>query len=269
MKKIINTLNLSSNDKKGKKFKLLTYTFHLLNHQMLSEQIIERSISNFWNDKILTNKQITNKHLIISLKGLCSDSTIFTLGQMIRVDINEDSLKFIINKLITILALKDEGYRNKVIVSIIIHYGFVDGKAPVDNRIPEKSNIHQNYKHYKLPTTLDPFKYGFCITENPTPNGHFYVMQSNNGNIYKITQYIDPVTNLVNNNIEVIRNGISGLIYNDQEIKKGVFTRTIGTNKYYCTEENGVEFFHSIKQNNFIKTLNKEVKILRKRNKIL
>ena len=54
---------------------------------------------------------------------------------------------------------------------------------------------------------------------------------------------------------------MSGLIYIDQEIKNGVFTRTIGSNKYYCSEEKGVEFFQCVKQNNFIKILKKEIKI--------
>lgn len=180
---------------------------------------------------------------------------------MIRVDINQDSLNFIINKIQTVLSLKDDGYKNKALNSIILQYGFVDGKAPLDNRILERSNINQNYRHYKLPITMDPLKYGFCVFDEVKEKGHFYIIQSNTGNIYKITQYIDPVTNLVNNNVEVIRNGVSGLIYNDQEISKGVFTRTIGSNKYYCSELNGIEFFQSVKQNNFIKKLNKEVKI--------
>jgi hypothetical protein len=218
-------------------------------------------MKNFCCDKILSNKQKENKHLIVSFRGLCSDSTIFTLGQMIRVDINQDTLNFIINKLQTVLSLKDDGYKNKSINSIYLHYGFIDGKAPLDNRIPERSNINQNYRHYKLPITLDPFKHGILIFNEIKDNGNLYILQSNNGNIYKIIQYLDPITNLVNNNVEVIRNGVSGLIYNDQELRTGIFTRVIGSNKYYCSENKGVEFFQSIKQNNFIKTLNKEVKI--------
>jgi hypothetical protein len=180
---------------------------------------------------------------------------------MIRVDIKQESLNFIINKIQTVLSLKEDGYKNKALNSIILQYGFVEGQAPIDNRIPEKSNIHQNYRHYKLPITLDPLKYGFCIHEEHKEKGHLYILQSNTGNNYKINQYHDPITNLITNNVEVIRNGVSGLIYIDQEIKTGVFTRTIGSNKYYCSEERGVEFFQCIKQNNFIKTLNKEIEI--------
>ena len=59
----------------------------------------------------------------------------------------------------------------------------------------------------------------------------------------------------------MLRYGISGLIYNDQEISKGIFTRMIGINKYYCSLDKGVEFFQSVKQNKYIKTLNKETQI--------
>ena len=180
---------------------------------------------------------------------------------MIRVDIDKNTLEFIINKIKAVLAIKDDAYKSKSLSSIILNYGFVEGKAPVDNRIPEKSNIHQNYRHYKLPITLDPLKYGFCIYDEAKSDSHLFILQALNGNNYKIKQHRDPITDLITNNVEVIRNGVSGLIYIDQEIKNGVFTRTIGSNKYYCSEEKGVEFFQCIKQNNFIKALKKEIKI--------
>lgn len=246
---------------KKEKFKMQSYMFYTLNQEMLSNQLIETSLNLFWSEKILPRKDLENKHLMICFRGLSSDSTIFTLGQMIRVDINEDALKFIINKLQAVLAIKDEGYKTKSINAVIFNYGFIEGKAPIDNRMPEVSNMHLNYRHYKLPITLDPLKYGFCIYEEARENDHFYILQSKNGNNYKITMYKDPELDLVTNTVEVIRSGVSGLIYIDQEIKNGVFTRTIGLNKYYCSEDKGVEFFQCIKQNNYIKSLNKEVKI--------
>ena len=226
MKKIRKLLTANP---KANKFKMQTYQFHLLNEQMLSNNILAlptQSVTKFWEDKIIGNKVLNdqNKHLILSYRALCSDSTIFTLGQMIRVNINQESLSFIINKIQTILQLKDEGYKNKGLNSIIFHYGFLEGNAPTDNRITETSNMHQNYRHYKLPITLDPLKYGLCVFKEVRDKGHFYILQSNTGNIFKILQYVDSITGLVNNNVELIRNGISGLIYNDQEISKGIFT---------------------------------------------
>ena len=79
--------------------------------------------------------------------------------------------------------------------------------------------------------------------------------------MYKIIHYVDPQTNLINNNVEVVRNGHTVLLFNDQELRSGVFTRTIGRTKYYCTLENGVEFNHTVKDNKFIKNLNKEVQL--------
>lgn len=269
--KLINKQNMNKiikTSKKVNKFKMQTYQFHLLNEQMLTNNLISQSISKFWEEKIIGKKvMLENKHLILSYRAsgavqrACSDSTIFTLGQMIRVNITKESLDYIINKVQTILALKDDGYKNKGLNSIILHYGFVEGKAPIDNRIVETSNMHQNYRHYKLPITLDPLKYGTCVFKEVQDKGNFYILQSNTGNLFKILQYVDSVTGLLNNNVELIRNGISGLIYNDQEISKSIFTRSIGANKYYCNEEKGVEFFHSVKQNKYIKTLNKETQI--------
>jgi hypothetical protein len=174
---------------------------------------------------------------------------------MIRVNINESSMEYIIKKIITILSLKNEAYKNKGLNSIIFHYGFVEGKAPAYNiSLENKNNLHQNYRHYKLPMILDPFKYGLLLfEEDRLEHGHFYILQNNNGNTFKILQTIDPITGLIHNNVELIRNGVTGLVYSDQEICNGIFTRCIGSNKYYCSLEKGMEFFHSIKQNKFIK----------------
>jgi hypothetical protein len=187
---------------------------------------------------------------------LAADSTIFTLGPMIRVNINEASMEYIIKKIITILSLKNDGYKNKGLNSIIFHYGFVDGVAPnTKNNVLEKSGIYQNYRHYKLPFFLDPLKYGLLLhEEDRLEQGHFYILQNNNGNTFKILQTIDPITGLIHNNVELFRQGITGLVYTDQEISNGIFTRTIGSNKYYCSLDKGMEFFHTIKQNKFIKT---------------
>ena len=104
-------------------------------------------------------------------------------------------------------------------------------------------------------------KFGTVIHEEARKNGHFYIIQSSIGNVYKIIHYIDPQTNLINNNVEVVRNGHTVLLFYDQELRSGVFTRTIGRTKYYCTLENGVEFNHTVKDNKFIKNLNKEVQL--------
>ena len=122
------------------------------------------------------------------------------------------SLEYIIKKLQNILSIKEDGYKNKSINSIVIQYGFLSGKAPTDTRLPEKSNITQNYKHYKLPIALDPLKFGTVIHEEARKNGHFYIIQSSIGNVYKIIQYVDPQTNLINNNVEVVRNGHTVLL---------------------------------------------------------
>lgn len=235
---------------------------------MLTDKLIETSIKNFWKERVLKYKNLTaaqaqerssHKHLILCYRALAADSTIFTLGPMIRVNINESSMEYIIKKIITILSLKNDGYKNKGLNSIIFHYGFVDGVAPnTKNNVLEKSGIYQNYRHYKLPFFLDPLKYGLLLhEEDRSESGHFYILQNNNGNTFKILQTIDPITGLIHNNVELFRQGVTGLVYTDQEISNGIFTDhkvSIGSNKYYCSTEKGMEFFHTIKQNKFIKT---------------
>ena len=104
-----------------------------MNEQLLSDQLIQKALTSFWKTKILTkfsDQHSSDKHIILNFRGVCSDSTLFTLGQMLRVNLNADSLEYIIKKLQTILSFKDDGYKSKSINSIIIQYGFVSGEAP-------------------------------------------------------------------------------------------------------------------------------------------
>jgi len=69
--KLINKQNMNKiikTSKKVNKFKMQTYQFHLLNEQMLTNNLISQSISKFWEEKIIGKKvcfKIMN--LLISL----------------------------------------------------------------------------------------------------------------------------------------------------------------------------------------------------------
>ena len=76
MKDIINT------SQKANKFKMYTYHFHLNIQQVLTDKLIETSIKNFFTERVLKYKNLTDqrsshKHLILCYRALAADSTIF------------------------------------------------------------------------------------------------------------------------------------------------------------------------------------------------
>jgi len=70
-------------------------------------------------------------------------------------------MNFYINYINNILPIKSNDYKEQEIIKIIVSYGIKDSKALKKNvKQSNKSKIvHQNYKYYKLPITLNPLNY--------------------------------------------------------------------------------------------------------------
>lgn len=85
----------------------------------------------------------------------------------------------------------------------------------------------QNYKHYKLPITINPLEYGKLIYQNI----NLYILCFNKTNIALITQ------NDLYNHIKFYREGNFIFEYKDHKIDDSTFVRTIANKKF--TFKNG------------------------------
>src|SRR6267142_445521 len=85
----------------------------------------------------------------------------------------------------------------------------------------------QNYRHYKLPITMNPLEYGKLIYNNI----NIFIVQINTTNIALISQYD------LFNEIKLFREGDFIFEYKDHKIDDNSFIRSLGNRKF--TYKNG------------------------------
>jgi len=137
-----------------------------------------------------------------------------------------------INLINDTLDLKSNDYKEFLINNLVISYGIREGLVPTeDKRSIEATKSFQNYKHYKLPITMNPYKYG----SHPIVSKELY--------------YLVPVTDLtfasitiknkgsvafpqLENHVDIIRTRNIALSYIDKYIDENKFERVIGNNHY-------------------------------------
>jgi hypothetical protein len=83
---------------------------------------------------------------------------------------------------------------------------------------------YQNYKHYKLPITINPLEYGKLIYQDPIKN--IFIIQINKTNIAYITQFEKF------NNIKLFKEGDLMFEYKDIKINENSFIRSLGNKKF-------------------------------------
>lgn len=187
-------------------FNWKNYIFFLKNEAVISEKLMKIAITNFW--KVEMSKVPTDYHILIMLRVVTTDNLYKTLGTL-RV-LNKDDLDYYITYINAILSLKLNDYEDLKISKIVFSYGIREGLAPINTKeIPEGKSIMQNYKHYKLPISMDPIHYGNLInTFNKSETGEvIYVVQSNKGNVFEI-EVLENNDGYKTNKVKVFRNGL-------------------------------------------------------------
>jgi len=83
---------------------------------------------------------------------------------------------------------------------------------------------YQNYKHYKLPITLNPLNYGKLILKIDDLN--LFIVQINKTNVVIITQYEEL------NHVKLFKEGDLMLEYKDHKTLDDIFIRTLNNKKF-------------------------------------
>jgi hypothetical protein len=83
---------------------------------------------------------------------------------------------------------------------------------------------YQNYKHYKLPITINPLDYGKIIKKIDELN--LFIIQISKTNIVLLTQYD------LFNHVEVYKEGDLRFEYNDHKLNNNSFSRSIKDQKF-------------------------------------
>ena len=83
---------------------------------------------------------------------------------------------------------------------------------------------YQNYKHYKLPITMNPLNYGKLILKIDELN--LFIIQINKTNVVLLKQYD------LFNHIKLFREGNFMFEYKDHKIDDSTFTRSLQNKKF-------------------------------------
>lgn len=190
----------------------------------LNKQIINSQIDQFWSKNI--EKISKDLHLLILTRIKFENGEFSTLGNLQKLNIEDKD--YYTNYLSSILDLKSDYYINTPMIGFTISYGFREGRLP-EKQFSKNNNIKNlTYYHYKLPLTLDPLKYGQLIDHD----GNKYYSQINKTNVAIIN-----VQDKNKNNVKIFKSGILVLEYLDIKVSESSFTREIGKNTYYITNE--------------------------------
>ena len=102
---------------------------------------------------------------------------------------------------------------------------------------------YQNYKHYKLPISINPLEYGKLIYQDPMKN--IFIIQINKTNIALITQ----LENL--NNVKFFKEGDLSFEYKDIKTNDNGFIRSL-ENKRFGYKNNKLVSSEKIILNNYL-----------------
>ena len=238
---------------KNKRLKIWdNYSYSITNQTVLTKTVIDEAISKFWGE-ILPNVD-NDQHIIALFRVKTIDNLIQTLGHLKRL--NKGDKDYYAQYIRDVISIKADDYKTQIINEIIISYGIKEGVASLDKsclgqEIEATSEIkHLFYKHYKLPITFDPTKYGKIIHYDKSTNS--YIVQISDITVAKISQ-IDKDKETAKNLVEIYTKGNLVLKYEDQYISKHRFSRKIGLRKYQYTHTGDIELFTVSKPTRFIK----------------
>lgn len=201
------------------------------NISLLNNSLIKIALKEFWDRYV---KALDNNNHILILFRVEDDSGLWnTLGQLQKV--NKDSLGYFTDFVTAILEMKADNYKEMKIQRIAISYGIREGQIESPKTFqPLNENQFQNYKHYKLPNTMDPFKYGKVIHHDKNENK--FIVQIGHYNVANIKQS----SNLDKNHVDIYNKGHIILSYEDRYLSDDRFERTIGRNYYLFIKHNGI-----------------------------
>ena len=209
--------------------KLQTYP---INNLLLTSEVLESYITNFWNDIFSSIKDTS--HLMLMCKVEFNDGELGyrTLGDLRRVNFSDKEL--FVEYLSLRLGLLNESYTSYPISKLTFTYIIKSGLA-TDNRrllqdLTNKSSTTHRFNNMNLPISMNPSDYGTIEIDNYIHvNGNsvhrFYVVSGNRSYL------IDVSNDGLTNNVRI--QGAVDLKWIDTKISEGVFKREIGKSVIY------------------------------------
>jgi hypothetical protein len=135
------------------------------------------------------------------------------------------------------MEIKSEYYNETQIDSIIISYGFKEGKIENKNVNFQKSDLtFQNYKNNNLVISFNPSDFGQILNKTKLNNETLYILQDKDNLTIKILSS----ENL--NSIEIFKKGDLIIKFKDFKLDENKFIRIIDNKKFYFENNQQILF---------------------------
>ncbi len=192
---------------------------------------------------------------MVLFRIVSSDNIHKTLGSLKLL--NKEDIDYYKAYINNILSYKQNEYNEIEVSKIVFSYGIREGLAPENTKVvSEAKSILQNYKHYKLPITMDSLQYGNPINIiNVCDSLTIYIIQASNGNVFNIEVTLNTETGLKTNKVKAFRQGMLTLTYVDTQANESKFIRIINKNKYLYNSDGELELFYVQKPTKYISPL--------------
>jgi hypothetical protein len=205
------------------------------NGLFLSKLLIKNTLNKLWNKDLqeLLDGGDIQKHILLLFRIQLTNGEFSTLGKLQRLNYKDKS--HLIEYLTALLELHTEEYNNRPIKAIILSYGIRDGI--INNDFNKEIHLakSQVYFHFKIPITMDPFKFGHVIKQM----NNIFILQTASNNVAMIEQTSIEDTGVISeiNKVKIFKNGKIALEFIDTKIDEKTFIRDIGERKYHFVDE--------------------------------
>lgn len=206
-----------------------TIKYNLPENIMLTTEVLNTYISQFWNEVFAPIIGVNTKHLMIICKVKYGESGYKTLGPLRRVEFDDQEL--FIDYLSERLGILIDSYSPQNISEIIFTYIIKDGVVSESDRallqdLTNKELPFHSFNKIKLPISMNPSDYGSIRSKIQMDGIIRYIVESNN-KTFEIDVSLDGVTN----NVRIM--GASKLEWIDIKISDDSFKREISKSTLY------------------------------------
>jgi hypothetical protein len=212
-------------------------TYKINQHLILTNEVLNSYITNFWDDVFSNINQNKIKHLMVLCKVRYSEAEsgveygYKTLGPLRRVEFKD--LELFNNFLSDRLGLLVDSYNSNTISEIIFTYVIKDGEVSPQDRLllddlSDKDVTFHEFNRISLPVSMDLTNYGSIRGKTLIDEGtRYFIINRNSNRIYEIDVSQDQLIH------KVTIVGASNLQWTDTKLSDDSFKREIGKATLY------------------------------------
>jgi hypothetical protein len=218
-----------------------------VNNKVFSRNLLEKLFNKIWNK--IENEFTNDNHMFILFKIKYNNGEISSIGKVQKLN-KSDKISYL-NWIIANMKIKSEYYNETQIESIIISYGFKEGKIIHKENSTNIKFIELN--EMNLPVSINPMDFGNFV--KTTDNGKTFILQNSKAQTITINKFENY------NEVEYFADGKILIKFRDEITSENTFVRILDNKKYYFEDNQQILFVKEMK-GKFIEKISKSKKLV-------